>query len=560
MWRRAIAPADEERSGERRGEQDAVGRPPSQGETTVKRAPFMLIVVCALTAAFAAAAADAAFASSAGWTAHRAASAPLLSVAAADAAHAWAVGPGPTIVTTSNGGASWTSQSPATADDLYAVAFSDATEGWAVGPGGTVVATTDGGVDWAVQTTPTTNATLIGAASRGQDCWAVGVDDTSGQGVILATTDGGTTWVQQSSPSSNALFSVTFTDANHGWAVGDHGTILVTNGGGTTWTAQSSPTTGYLNGVTAVDALHAWAVGEKGVIIATSDGGAHWVVRRAAGKKAPDLYTVACAGKRHAWAVGVGGVILASTNGGVTWRAQHSPTRQDLASVAFAGALHGFVAGTAGTMLTTTHAGWSDVRPPLAVAAGAAGWHKRAVRVVLSATDRRGGSGIASIQYSLDLGKTWTRGSSFTVAAPADHGNDGAHTFLYRATDNAGNVEAARSGRVSIDTRRPVPNAPWAGVAVSGELAALRCAVGDPRPGSATATVAITIRTAAGRPVKILRFTGQPVGTALTCRFLCTLPVGRYRFSVSATDAAGNRGSTIATNRLAVRDRPIGFA
>ncbi len=390
----------------------------------MKRAPFMLIIAFALTGACAAVAADAAFASSAGWTAHRAASAPLLSVAAADAAHAWAVGPGPTIVTTSDGGASWTAQSPATAGDLYGVAFSDATDGWAVGPDGTVVATTDGGADWAPQTSPTTK-TLIGVACRGQDCWAVGGDAAGG--VIIATTDGGTTWLPQRTTVRD-LFSVSFTDANHGWAVGDHGKILATTDGGATWTAQKSPSTGYLNGVSAVGALHAWAVGEKGLILATSDGGTHWVVRRAAAKKATDLYTVAFADKRHGWAVGVGGVILATTNGGATWRVQHCPKKQDLASVAFADTLHGFVAGTVGTMFTTSHAGWSDTRPPVAVAAGTAGWHRRAVRVVLSATDEPSGSGVASLQYSLDLGKTWTKGASFTVAAPADHGNDGVHS------------------------------------------------------------------------------------------------------------------------------------
>jgi photosystem II stability/assembly factor-like uncharacterized protein len=514
----------------------------------VKRAPFIVITVCFLAGVSAAAAAAPAFAQSAGWTAHRAASAPLLSVAAPDAADAWAVGPGATIVATSDGGAHWASQNATTTSDLYGVAFSNATDGWAVGPDGTVVATTNGGADWASQTTPTPGAVLIGVASRGAACWAVGAG-----GTIIATTDGGTTWLAQTSPTADDLYSVTFADATHGWAVGDHGRILATTDGGAGWPAQSSPTTGYLNGVACRGAMRAWAVGKKGVIVATSDGGAHWRVRRA--PKAADLYTVAFADKLHGWAVGVGGVILATTNGGVTWRAQHCPKKQDLTSVAFAGTLHGFASGTAGTMFTTACAGWSDTRPPVAVAAGVAGWHRRAARVVLSATDP-GGSGVASIQYSLDRGATWTSGSSFTVAAPASHSNDGVHAFLYRATDNAGNVEAARTGRVRIDTRRPVPNAPWAALAVAGHLTAVRCAVADPRPGSATVTVTITIRTAAGRPVKIIRLTGQPVGKALEARFLCTLPIGGYRFSVAATDAAGNRGATVATNRLTVLGRP----
>jgi photosystem II stability/assembly factor-like uncharacterized protein len=510
-----------------------------------KPAPFILIVVCVLTLACTAGAPCTALASSAGWTAHQASFAPLLSVAAADSAHAWAVGPGPTVVATSDGGTSWVAQSPATAGDLYAVAFSDAADGWAVGDVGTVVATTDGGADWSAQTAPTSQA-LIGVACRGQDCWAVGTG-----GTIMATTDGGANWAAQSSPSTVDLFSVTFADASHGWAVGDQGTILATTDGGAVWTVQNSSTGAYLNGVTSRGALRAWAVGEKGIIIATTDGGAHWIVRRPA--KAHDLYTVVFADARHGWTVGVGGVILATTNRGVTWRAQPCPVREDLASVDFADTLHGFVAGTAGTMMASTHAGWSDVRPPTVAAVGAAGWHRGAVRVVLRATDGRGGSGIASTRYSLDHGKTWTKGSSFTVPAPADHSNDGAHWFLYRATDNAGNVAAARRGRVSIDTRRPAPVAKWSAAATRGYRTALRFYVSDPRPGSPTAKATIRIYDRGGKLVKKTVLPAVAVDRSHNWVFVCRLPRGTYRFTVAATDAAGNRAARVATNRLIVR-------
>ena len=537
----------------------------------MRRTPSILIIVLASIAACAAALPSAALASSAGWTAHKATGVPLLSVAAAGPAHAWAVGPESTIVATTDGGASWVAQTSPTTADLYGVAFSDAADGWAVGvagDAGTVIATTDGGADWAAQTVPTTGA-LIGVAARGQDCWAVGA-----AGTIVATTDGGASWVAQSCPVQHDLYSVSFADADHGWAVGDLGIILTTTDGGAVWTVQKSSTTDYLNGVTCCDALHAWAVGERGVILDTSDGGAHWTVARATTPKAPDLYTIAVADKRRGWAVGVGGAILATTNGGLTWRAQVCPTSQDLASVAFADALHGFVAGTAGSMLTTTRAGWSDGRPPTAAAhatvqrpgpvklivtGAAASWQKWAVGVRLSASDGAGGSGVASVQYSLDRGTTWTRGSSFAVPAPADHSNDGTHTFLYRATDNAGNVAAARTGRVRIDTRRPTPVAKWPAAALRGARTALRYYVGDRRPGSSTATVTIRIYNARSTLVKKTVLAGVTVNAFHGYVFACWLPQGGYRFFVSVTDAAGNRGSTVATNRLVVHDRPIGF-
>ncbi len=534
----------------------------------MKRTTFILTVILAFVAAFAAA--PAAGASSSGWTAHKAAGVPLLSVAAAGPAHAWAVGPGPTIVATTDGGSTWDAQNAPIVADLYGVAFSDASDGWAVGAGddvGALVATTDGGVDWAPQTIPTT-AALIGVACRGEDCWAVGA-----AGTIIATTDGGSSWAAQSSPTGSDLYSVTFSDPDHGWAVGDQGRIIATTDGGAVWTSQRSPTGRYLNGVTCNGPQRAWAVGEKGIIIATTDGGAHWLVRRTA--KAGDLYTVAFSDRRRGWAVGVGGVILATTSGGATWRAQGCPTGEDLSSVAFADSLHGFVAGVAGTVLTSTRAGWSERRPPVATVAAviaktgfgpgfpapvAPRWYGSAARVELGASDGRGGSGVASIHYSFDHGKTWVRSVSFTVAAPADHSGDGAHPFLYRATDNAGNVEAPRTGWVRIDTRRPRPVAKWSAAAVRGARTALRFFVSDPRPGSPTATAIIRIHNARGVLVRKAVLVNVAVDRALDYVFVCRLPIGVYRFTVVATDGAGNRGSVVTANRLIVRDRPGGFA
>ena len=437
----------------------------------MKRALFLAVVVASM--GLFGAAAQAASASAAGWTAHHLDFGPLLSVAAPDAGHAWAVGPAPSIVTTSNGGATWRSQDPGTTSQLYCVAFSDAADGWAVGDAGTVVATTDGGALWAPQTTPATAAPLIGVASHDLDAWAVGAG-----GTIMATTDGGTTWFAQNSPTATDLYSVSFADAADGWAVGDAGHIVATTDGGASWIAQQAHTDDYLNGVTCRGELHAWAVGEKGVILATTDGGAHWTVVRHPAAKAPDLYTVSFADNRRGWAVGDDGILLATINGGRTWRAQPTPAGSAaLASVAFPDALHGFVSGAAGAMLTTSHAGWCDTRPPVATAAGA-GWHRAAVRVTLHAADPAGGSGVASLAYSFNDGASWRTGSSFVVPAPADHSKDGLHSFLYRATDNAGNVGPARRALVGIDTSRPTPLAPWPADRQRG--ASARCASGSP--------------------------------------------------------------------------------
>jgi hypothetical protein len=104
-----------------------------------------------------------------------------------------------------------------------------------------------------------------------------------------------------------------------------------------------------------------------------------------------------------------------------------------------------------------------------------------------------------------------------------------------------------------VDTRRPTPFAPAAAGVKRGRVATLRFRVEDARPGSPTANVVIAIRDARGRTVKTLHLAARAVNTTLRARFRCNLAPGRYRFTVRATDAAGNRQTKVAGNRLLVR-------
>jgi hypothetical protein len=87
----------------------------------------------------------------------------------------------------------------------------------------------------------------------------------------------------------------------------------------------------------------------------------------------------------------------------------------------------------------------------VAPAANAAGWNNSAVTVTLSATDNAGGSGVQSITYDTGGAAVTVQGAtaSFTVSA------EGTTTITYRAKDNAGNVEAAKTRVVKIDMTAP---------------------------------------------------------------------------------------------------------
>ena len=66
-----------------------------------------------------------------------------------DGQRGWAVGTSGTILTTADGGGTWTAQNSGTKADLLALQFqSDGQRGWAMGLGGTILTTADGGNTW----------------------------------------------------------------------------------------------------------------------------------------------------------------------------------------------------------------------------------------------------------------------------------------------------------------------------------------------------------------------------------------------------------------------------
>ncbi len=195
----------------------------------------------------------------------------------------------------------------------------------------------------------------------------------------------------------------------------------------------------------------------------------------------------------------------------------------------------------------------TDVTAPHTIVLGAdSRWHHKPVTLRFLVTDNPGGSGVAYTEYSLNDGVTWVKADSATIPAPADHSNDGIHKVVYRSVDNVGNVEARRICLVRIDTTAPTPIANWPASVKRRARAALRYLISDPPPGGPDAAVTIEIVNAHGRLAKRVVL---PVTVNHTHDFVfrCTLPKGHYRFTVSAIDAAGNRGSTVAVNTLVVR-------
>ncbi len=205
----------------------------------------------------------------------------------------------------------------------------------------------------------------------------------------------------------------------------------------------------------------------------------------------------------------------------------------------------------------------SDTIPPLTVASGAPqGWSDEPVTVTLKANDNTGGSGVASISYSIDGGAiVIVPGATALVAfaAPADHAGDGVHTLSFYATDLAGNVEAAQTLQVSIATRPP--RLVWRGLAPAlvrrTEPLRLRFVLGDE---TGSVKVATSIYDAYGVLVARARLAHLTSGArelSLWPRYDDGQPLlpGLYHVRLALTDVAGNKA---LSGPIAFRDfRPV---
>ncbi|HZL65045.1 MAG TPA: hypothetical protein VFD50_08935 [Thermoleophilia bacterium] len=155
-------------------------------------------------------------------------------------------------------------------------------------------------------------------------------------------------------------------------------------------------------------------------------------------------------------------------------------------------------------------------------------------------------------------------GSASTVVVPM-HAPTTPGTYSYtawgvRGTPSAGQngngtyqVTVQSSGGTTTDTVAPTAIARAAASVKKGKTATLKYKVTDPAPNLGTATATITIKNAKGKVVKTVVLTAKPVNTPQKATFKATLKKGKYKFYVTAVDAARNHSSNVSFKKLTVK-------
>ncbi len=185
-----------------------------------------------------------------------------------------AVGEHGHILLSADEGRTW-QQSPVPSRALLtAVSFPDSTHGWAVGHDGVILSTGDGGLTWSRR-------------DHGDDLAAIYLDvlffDAShgivagAYGKYLSTHDGGRTW-QASRPVEDEVHFNRLTRASDGtvYLAGEGGLFLRSSDQGVHWMREEVPYPGSLFGIVPLGPGAVAVSGLRGHIFVTAEAGANW--------------------------------------------------------------------------------------------------------------------------------------------------------------------------------------------------------------------------------------------------------------------------------------------
>jgi photosystem II stability/assembly factor-like uncharacterized protein len=305
---------------------------------------------------------------------------------------AFIVGYGGKILETSNGGASWDVRPSGTEHALYAIAMVDDKSGWIVGQEGLVLHTADGGKSWQTQESNATFKDNDGTSKRAYLFALDALDANTAMAVgdrstLTMTKDGGKTWTAKKVPmeldtsggetlaaADPIFYAVDFTDAQHGWIVGEFGKIMYTEDGGDTWREQERSLmegTGIFDlldlptlfGISATrDGQRAIASGLDAHVAATTDRGARWTFDKIDAGNVPlldPLYDVTELPDGTGWGVGAAGEVIRKGPADPAWT--RAKIGQDvltwLRAIHFSDPQNGWIVGGFGLIFRTTDGG-----------------------------------------------------------------------------------------------------------------------------------------------------------------------------------------------------------
>jgi photosystem II stability/assembly factor-like uncharacterized protein len=271
----------------------------------------------------------------------------------------------------SNGGDSWgTNSIPTFADISYLIYVSDQL-GWVSTSSG-AYKTTNGGTSWELLT----QDVLIPLVVLNRQRLVAGVEQTFygvhgysyTVGSLVTSADQGRSWTRTYEKTyAPRPKSIRFWNDWHGLAAfnGDSSsTIVCTTDSGNTWSDEAQAPYGDLRSLSLVGDSIAWALSsiagaDSTMIVESSDAGRHWNPVARLGGFLSSLFFL---DNYNGWIRGSQGIIYHTTDAGSLWTLTRTTPGFDLNAITFFDSSSGLAVGSSGTVLKTTDGGVTFVR------------------------------------------------------------------------------------------------------------------------------------------------------------------------------------------------------
>lgn len=226
------------------------------------------------------------------------------------------------ILSTVDGGGTWTTQNNLTNNRLKAVYFNSPQNGFAVGDLGTILSTNNGGQSWAIIPSNTLQNLSAVYFVNAQIGYIVGA-----AGTLLTTTNGGRTWTTQTI-SNDSLTGIQFVTPEIGFITNGSGAILKTVNAGNTWSTIAVINDALL-GISFPTTTQGYICSALGYILKSVDQGNVWIFQKYIGSLNDILFTDV----NNGYIVGKNGLILKTTNAANSWYQLNSNTTNNLSSI-----------------------------------------------------------------------------------------------------------------------------------------------------------------------------------------------------------------------------------
>lgn len=259
--------------------------------------------------------------------------------------------------------AEWTKQASGTLASLNSVYFSDEKRGWIAGSNGTLLTTFNGGITWTATRMANRDNLLDVYFADAKNGWVLCERNifslgTASPSYLLRTKDGGSTWEKfELLNSSERAVRFYFQNSGAGYAVGESGTFWRWTTRSGTWTKYALPVRNLILAGSFQNGPSGVLVGTAGTILTTENDGDSWKQRVLPDGARTKLKSVFFIDRLTGWTGGESGRIYYSDNGGRSWRPQISGTAEAINDLYFRNAQEGIAVSDKGIILHTTNAG-----------------------------------------------------------------------------------------------------------------------------------------------------------------------------------------------------------